>query len=180
VARVEGTPPAAARTVLLAAVAVLACVGTATRAEGSADRSSPTQQLVDRMNAARVARGKPKVVVSAQLSRAAAMHTRAMARRGFFTHSDADGTPFWKRIGRYYRLSGYRSWRVGENIYWSPGAAIPAQIVSSWLRSPPHRRDLLGTWKETGVAVLAARDAPGVFGGKDVTIVVADFGSRSG
>jgi uncharacterized protein YkwD len=132
------------------------------------------------MNAARVAHGKPRLAVSAQLSRAAAAHARAMAGRGFFAHSDADGTPFWKRIGRYYRLSGYRSWRVGENLFWSPGAASPAQVVSSWLRSPPHRRDLLGTWKELGVAVLAARDAPGVFGGEDVTIVVADFGSRSG
>lgn len=131
------------------------------------------------MNAARVAHGKPKLAVSAQLSRAAAAHARAMARRGFFGHDDADGTPFWKRIGRYYRLSGYRRWRVGENIYWSPGAATPSQVVASWLRSPPHRRDLLATWKELGVAVLAARGAPGVFHRKDVTIVVADFGSRS-
>jgi uncharacterized protein YkwD len=174
-----GTPPAAARTALLAAVAVAACVGAA-RAAGTAESASPAQQLVERMNAARAARGRPKLAVSAQLSRAAAAHARAMAGRGFFAHSDADGTPFWKRIGRYYRLSGHRSWRVGENLYSSPGTAAPAQVVSSWLRSPPHRRDLLGTWKELGVAVLAARDAPGVFAGKDVTIVVADFGSRSG
>jgi uncharacterized protein YkwD len=165
---------------MLAAVAVAACVGVAAGAAGAAESARPAQQLVDRMNAARLERGKPKLAVSAQLSRAAAAHARAMAERGFFAHSDADGTPFWRRIGRYYRLSGYRSWRVGENLYWSPGTAAPAQVVSSWLRSPPHRRDLLGTWKELGVAVVAAPDAPGFFGGKDVTIVVADFGSRLG
>jgi len=132
------------------------------------------------LTAARGGGGRPRLVVSAQLSRAAAAHARAMARRGFFEHSDADGTPFWKRIGRYYRLSGYRSWRVGENLYWSPGASAPAQVVSAWLRSPPHRRDLLGTWKQLGVAMVEARNAPGFFHGKDVTIVVADFGSRSG
>ena len=166
------------RTLLLAAVAAAACAGAAPARESAP--ATPAQALVERMNAARAANGKPRLVVSAPLSRAAGAHARAMAQRGFFAHTDADGTPFWKRIGRYYGLSGYRSWRVGENLFWSPGAATPAQVVSAWLRSPAHRRDLLATWKEMGVAVVAARDAPGFFGGKDVTIVVADFGSRSG
>jgi uncharacterized protein YkwD len=165
--------------VLLAAVAAAACAGSVPARE-STPLATPAQRLVDRMNAARAANGRPRLVVSAPLSRAANAHARAMAQRGFFAHNDADGTPFWKRIGRYYGLSGYRSWRVGENLFWAPGAATPAQVVLSWLRSPPHRRDLLGTWKELGVAVVAAPDAPGFFGGKDVTIVVADFGSRSG
>jgi uncharacterized protein YkwD len=178
VAHVEGTAPAAARTLLLAAVAAAACAGSAPARE-SAPLATPGQALVERMNAARAANGKPRLVVSAALSRAAGAHARAMARGGFFSHGNADGTPFWKRIGRYYASSGYRRWGVGENLFWSTGAAGPVQVTSSWLRSPAHRRDLLATWTELGVAVVAVRDAPGVFCGKDVTIVVADFGIRS-
>jgi hypothetical protein len=33
-------------------------------------------------------------------------------------------------------------------------------------------------WREVGLAALKARRAPGVYGGRSVTVVVADFGAR--
>jgi uncharacterized protein YkwD len=48
-----------------------------------------------------------------------------------------------------------------------------------WLNSPKHRKTMLRTrWREVGVGAVQAGSAPGVFGGREVTIVTADFGVR--
>ena len=138
-----------------------------------------TQPLVEHMNAAREARGRAQLAIEAGLARAADVHARSMARLGYFAHDEPDGTPFWKRILRYYPVRGYTRWQVGENIYWSPATPTAAKIVQTWLASPPHARVLFGNWGQVGVAVVAAKNARGVFGGRNVTIVVADFGRRT-
>jgi uncharacterized protein YkwD len=156
-----------------ALVVVVACA----LALGAA--GATTQPLVERMNAAREARGRAQLAIDAGLARAAGVHARSMARLGYFAHDDPDGAPFWKRIQRYYPVGGYSRWQVGENIYWSPATPTAAKIVQTWLVSPEHARVLYGNWGQVGVAVVAAKKAPGVFGGRDATIVVADFGRRT-
>jgi uncharacterized protein YkwD len=48
-----------------------------------------------------------------------------------------------------------------------------------WLRSRPHRRNLLTPrWREIGLSAVHVAAAPGFFGGRTVTIVTADFGVR--
>jgi uncharacterized protein YkwD len=168
---------AGARAILPAAAG--AALAAALSSGAVAGGAPPAQRLAERVNVVRAERGHPRLTISAELTRAAAAHARAMARAGFFGHSDADGTPFWKRIVRYYPVAGYRRWRVGEDLFWAPDPPTTAQIVREWLASPPHRRVLLGDWRQVGVALVTARDAPGFFGGRDATVVVADFGNRS-
>ena len=68
---------------------------------------------------------------------------------------------------------------MGEVIYWQQGVASVAQVVSWWLGSSPHRAQLLARrWRDIGVGAVFVQNAPGVFRGRDVTIVVADFGTR--
>jgi uncharacterized protein YkwD len=101
-----------------------------------------------------------------------------MVRRGFFAHESADGSAFWQRVLRYYpRRSG--AWSVGENLLWSSPEVDPAGALRMWMNSPPHRKILLtARWREVGLSAVHAPSAPGVFGGRDVTVITADFGVR--
>jgi uncharacterized protein YkwD len=48
-----------------------------------------------------------------------------------------------------------------------------------WLNSPPHRKNLLTPgWREIGLSAVHVAAAPGVFEGRETTIVTADFGTR--
>jgi uncharacterized protein YkwD len=102
-----------------------------------------------------------------------------MGELGYFEHASYDGTAFWKRVARYYHAKGYRYWSVGENLLWSSGTLTPASAVTMWMKSRPHRKNLLDPhWRRIGLSALEFAAAPGVFEGLDVTIVTADFGVR--
>jgi uncharacterized protein YkwD len=117
--------------------------------------------------------------LSPALSSAADVHAKAMGARGFFSHTSADGTSFWKRVQRYYGSAGYEYWSVGENLLWRSPGVDPAEAVRMWLASPPHRKNVLSPqWREVGLAAVRVAAAPGAFAGLDVTIVTADFGVR--
>jgi len=48
-----------------------------------------------------------------------------------------------------------------------------------WVNSPEHRKILLtGRWREVGLSAVHVATAPGAYGGREVTIVTADFGVR--
>jgi uncharacterized protein YkwD len=166
---------------VLLAVAALAAP---TVASGSPPRTISAVDALEagvlvEVNAVRARHKLPPLRLSPSLSSAANAHSQAMAQRGFFGHSSADGTVFWKRLQRYYRSSGYDYWSVGENLLWRSPALDPAEAVRMWLASPPHRKNLLSPqWREVGLAAVRAAAAPGAFEGLDVTIVTADFGVR--
>ncbi len=47
------------------------------------------------------------------------------------------------------------------------------------MASPEHRANILSPkWREIGVSSVHVARAPGVFGGREVTIITADFGVR--
>ena len=163
---------------LAAMPAVAASSGTA--ASQTAQRQVALERaIVERINAVRAERGLRPLAVSTGLRTAAFAHTRALATRGLFQHESADGTPFHKRVGRYYGQSGFGSWSVGENLVFGTAPFWAADAVEAWLDSPGHRRNMLSPhWREVGVGVVIADAAPGVFGGDTVVIATADFGIR--
>jgi uncharacterized protein YkwD len=129
------------------------------------------------INAVRRQHGLTSLRSNARLRAAADVHSAAMATRGFFAHESADGSPFWKRVQRHYTRRSY--WSVGENLLWSSPDVDAAVAVQRWMASPPHRRNLLTPrWREIGLSAVHAPAAPGVYGGRPVTIVTADFGVR--
>jgi uncharacterized protein YkwD len=141
--------------------------------------TSSETALVVNLNEVRRLRCEAPLVVSGELARAAEAHALSMARRGYFSHSSPDGTPFWRRIARYYPIAGAARWQVGENLYWTTASPGASTITAAWLGSPEHRRIVFGRWAEAGLAIVRAAHAAGVFGGRDVVIVVADFGARN-
>jgi uncharacterized protein YkwD len=135
--------------------------------------------LLREMNQVRAQHGLPAFRSSSALRAAAEFHSRTMAARGFFAHESADGSAFWKRVERYYPSRGFRYWSVGENLaYGSPNISAEG-TVRAWMDSPGHRANLLsGAWQEVGLAAVHEDHAPGVYDGRPVTIVTADFGVR--
>jgi uncharacterized protein YkwD len=146
---------------------------------GFSVQDQAAQPLLAAINAIRRSRGLPAVRRSTGLSRAAVAHVRALATGGLFTHDWDDGTPFATWIQRYYPPLPGTSWLAGENLVWATDRLDAGQAIAAWLASPPHRRILLErSWREVGVGTVLAQEAPGAYGGRNVVIVAADFGTR--
>ena len=167
----------------IAATAAVACAfaAPATAAERTvrADDSLERGVLAE-INALRAQRKLAPLRLNVRLGAAADTHSRAMAGRGFFAHESADGSSFWKRVQRFYSDRGFARWSVGENLLWSSPSIDAAGALQMWLDSPPHRKNLLSPgWREIGLSAVHVAAAPGVFGGRETTIVTADFGARA-
>ncbi len=116
---------------------------------------------------------------SAALERAATHHSRAMGTIGFFSHTSANGASFRQRVERFYRRPpGWQFYVVGENLLRGRPGVGARTVLRRWLGSPGHRRNLYGRWRDVGFGVVRVHDAPGVYGGRTVAIVTADFGTR--
>ncbi len=173
------------RLVVISALALLSigassagAASTGSRTLASADQLE--SQVLTELNAIRRAHGLVPVKLSAPLTSAADAHSRAMGTLGFFAHESRDGSAFWKRVKRFYGPGKFASWSVGENLLWSTTGLDAAAALKLWMASPKHRENILTPrWREVGLSAVTVPAAPGVFGGRDVTIVTSDFGVRS-
>ncbi|OGO42280.1 MAG: hypothetical protein A2Z04_05880, partial [Chloroflexi bacterium RBG_16_57_9] len=79
-----------------------------------------------------------------RLMRAAQKHSDDMAEKNFLSHTGSDGSSPWDRIKRenYPLLSG------GETV--AGGQQPPADVVTAWLGSKPHREILMGQYRDIG------------------------------
>jgi uncharacterized protein YkwD len=60
----------------------------------------------------------------------------------------------------------------------SPNVDATAALTM-WINSPEHNKILLTSrWREVGLSAVHVTSAPGTYGGREVTIVTADFGVR--
>ena len=137
--------------------------------------------VLGKLNAIRSAHGLAPLHSSAALTAAAAYHSHELASGGYFAHTSADGSAFWKRIERWYapqQRGG--SWAVGENLLWSTPRVDASQALVAWMKSPEHRANILSPdWHEIGIAAVHVTNGSGVYGGRPVTIITTDFGARS-
>ena len=169
---------------LALAVAVLVATGllaTSALATGQSERNltALNHQVLAAVNSFRVAHGRVPLRESSALDRSARQHSLEMGRVGYFAHSSANGTAFWKRIRRYYPSRGDSYWSVGENLLWrSPNVTAP-QGMTLWIASPEHLKNLLAPqWRQIGISAVHVVRAPDVFKGLPVTIITTDFGVR--
>jgi uncharacterized protein YkwD len=91
------------------------------------------------VNDVRAGTGARTLRVTDRLSEIARRHSRQMADRGELFHSD---------LRRAFRGFDYRV--LGENVGY--GGSLD-QLLEAFLDSPPHRQNLFGEWKKTGVGV---------------------------
>jgi uncharacterized protein YkwD len=182
VGRRKGTR-AAACSFGVAVACTLVAAGGAAAATSGAGTVDPdvalAAEVVASINGARDEAGLAALRAVGDLVAASAAHAQAMAADGFFSHNSADGTGFARRIAQFYARDGSRRYAVGENILWSGRQLSADAAVAWWMRSDPHRGNILSRrFRDIGVIVLRVAAAPGTFGGRDITLVVAGFGVR--
>jgi uncharacterized protein YkwD len=95
------------------------------------------EQVVTLVNAERATAGCPGLTVDSRLATAARAHSADMAARGYFDHTTPDGVTFDQRIDD----AGYSWSYVAENI--AAGQQDPAAVMTSWMNSEGHRRNIL-------------------------------------
>jgi uncharacterized protein YkwD len=163
--------------VTLAALVGVGLIASSALATSSpSPRSLPTlnQQVLAAIHKFRTSHGLVALRDSAALDRAALAHSLEMGRRDYFAHESADGQAFWRRIQRYYRSSN-----VGENLLWAAPTVSAGKAMQLWIASPAHLENLTtARWREIGVSAVTVANAAGVYGGRRVTIITTDFGTK--
>jgi uncharacterized protein YkwD len=169
----------AALAVLLFSVPNASAAGACTAANATASKASKralVRATLCVLNAERARHRLRPLRLNHRLSRAAQGHSRAMARKRFFSHTSLSGASFVDRIRSTGYLYGAHSWMVGENIAYGSGTrSSPRSIGTAWMNSPPHRSNILSTsYRSIGIGI--AYGTPRGSGGGTYT---TDFGRRS-
>jgi uncharacterized protein YkwD len=149
---------------ILLLLAVASTLAAAAPAAFAASRVTPESSLLQAVNAARRAHGLRPLRLDATLARAARSHSVQMLQTDTFAHG-----AFAVRMKSFHVRGPF----AGENLAWGTGSfALPQTIVSEWLKSPEHRRNLL----RPGFTRIGIGEAQGSFLGADGALVVtADF-----
>jgi uncharacterized protein YkwD len=105
------------------------------------------------------------------LNRSSLLKADAVRRCGF-SH-----TPCGMSFSGTFARAGYLpARRFAENLAWGQGdLGSPVRTLAAWLRSPPHRANLLGPrWRDLGIAVESGQ----MFGRSGVSLWVLQLGQR--
>jgi uncharacterized protein YkwD len=120
------------------------------------DLEAVRREMLERANAARRDAGRPPLRVDRALERAAQAYAETMLRRSHYGHVGPDGS---RPIDRA-RAAGYRPAAIAENI--ARGQHAVAEVMSGWLASPGHRRNLLDPdYADAGFGLAFGRNAEG-------------------
>lgn len=119
------------------------------RCVAPAGAAQTAAQLLERINAARAARGLAGYAPSAQLGQAAQVQACDMAVHGYFAHARAGAPGVAQRI----KATGYRLRAGNENLAYTRQLA-PESVMQIWQQSPPHWAAVLDTgYRDIGVAL---------------------------
>jgi uncharacterized protein YkwD len=121
----------------------------------SAQQCAPTfgQRVVELFNQLRAENHLGPLTVNPQLIQAAQRHSHDMAVGRFLEHDGTDGSTVMSRTEQ----AGYVWTTVSENI--AAGQATPDSVVVAWMRSPPHRANILEPGvKDVGIGYYLTDD----------------------
>ena len=128
--------------------------------EAQAPSQSAVAELNERVRAVVTAHNRERreagltaLKLNAKLTAAARAHAADMAKRDKMSHTGGDGSTPFDRM----KSAGYRYRRAAENI--ARGQFTTAKLMTMWMNSPPHKRNILGSYTEIGAA--CATDAAG-------------------
>jgi uncharacterized protein YkwD len=156
---IPATLVAVIKRLLVLAAAALALAPTA-----AAGLTRPEASILREMNRVRTAIGLKPLRVDPHLQSAAHAYSVQMMRQNIFTHG-----AFPQRMAQFH-VSGVMT---GENIAWGTGPNGTARgLVEAWMKSPPHRANLLRP-NFTRVGVGAASGT--YMGWTGATVSTTDF-----
>lgn len=116
------------------------------------DLGDASNELLGAHNAQRAAQGLPPLRLDPAVQQAAQAHAHAMAASGRMAHVGVgDGSP-WSRLEE----AGYDYSDAAENVAaWQPDVA---SVMSAWMNSPGHRINILGPYRDCGMALAYSND----------------------
>ena len=136
--------------------------------------------VLQELNRVREAHGLRPLRASPSLAASARATRPQMGRRGFFAHESPDGTPFWRRIERFYVDDGFRSWRSERTS--SGSRRRRRRRFRSFAPGSPRPAIARTSSRAAGARPASVRSAcrarRGVPRCAPVTIVTVDFGKR--
>ncbi len=101
--------------------------------------------ILEAHNRIRVEAKLNKFSVSKKLQAAAQAHAMDMAANHKMSHRGSQGSTLTDRI----KAQSYRYRRAGENV--AAGRFNPERVMKGWMDSPPHKRNILGSFSQIGV-----------------------------
>lgn len=111
------------------------------------------QDILFYTNRYRSAKGRPALQLNKEASRQAKSHSRDMAsHRTAFGHNGFEG-----RVQRIRKKEGFIA-SSAENVAY--GDLTAKEVVDGWIKSTPHRKNILGNYTEIGIGV--AKGSKGV------------------
>ncbi|HEV7505121.1 MAG TPA: CAP domain-containing protein [Thermoanaerobaculia bacterium] len=124
--------------------------------QGLGDLGQVRSAMLAAVNAERKRAGSPPLAANAKLDQAAQRHAADMLARHYFAHESPEGHSVRERS----KDAGY-DWRaIGENI--AEGQTSVAEVMTTWMHSPGHRRNILDrNFKEFGVGLALGKSGGG-------------------
>ncbi len=110
------------------------------------DSKAACEEVIQAHNRLRTEAKLPPLAVNKKLQAAAERHAKDMASMGKMTHKGSDGSSSIRRIV----AKGYNYRRAGENV--AAGYFTVDGLMKGWMDSPPHKRNILGSFSQIGVA----------------------------
>lgn len=152
--------------------AYLAPVGVCSAAtDAAAPAAVQSRAVTCLVNWARKQERRSRLLQRPKLERASELKGQRVASCGQFSH-----TPCGVDVTADVRAAGYEFGMFGENLFVGTWGRISARdVVSAWLRSPPHRANVLGShFRHLGAAPTRAS---GLIDGSDAVVWTATFAS---
>ena len=107
---------------------------------------------------------------NSKLNSAAYFKAKDMLKNDYFSHTSPSGVSPWY----WFSNAGYNYNYAGENL--AMDFIDSTELYYAWYNSPSHKANLVGpNFEETGIAIMS-----GEFEGRETTIVVQLFGSKTG
>ena len=110
------------------------------------DSKAACDEVISADNRLRAEAKLPPLSASTKLQAAAEKHAKDMASMEKMTHKGSDGSSSIQRIV----AKGYKYRRAGENV--AAGYFTVDALMKGWMDSPPHKRNILGSYSQIGVA----------------------------
>ncbi|MDR2749735.1 MAG: CAP domain-containing protein [Clostridiales bacterium] len=129
------------------------------------DAKAMEDAIFEITNAFRGFHGLSSLIYNDSLQRASRLHSEDQIYNDYLSHESLDGRTFIDRAAE----QGYYGWSgIGENIAMQL-YLTGANFVDSWIQSPGHRSNILGSFNELGIGFAA---------GEGSSIATQLFGSR--
>ncbi|MDP0492208.1 MAG: CAP domain-containing protein [Verrucomicrobiota bacterium JB023] len=138
---------------VLAAALLLSCSSPRGGSDGASNTAAlnitPSTGVIDAINQYRTSRGKSPLSPHPGLTSLALTHSQSMASRGKMDHKR-----FLTRSS--IARANYQLGPCAENVAKIPLSTPKATIVSLWIDSAPHRKNMLGDYDYVGFATAQA------------------------